>query len=611
MNTYDIETFQDIGNKVTPYCVCMIINEEQKSFYYNNDDVVLNSINYIFENYNSTILYIHNINFDGLLIIESISKQKTIKIDALIRDLNIYFIELSYGKKTIMFKCSYKILPESLDRISKIFKIGKKMIFPYIFSKKNNLNYIGKTPNKKYFKNKEEWSLFKRENNNKFDFKKYSIEYCMNDVMVTCDFLIKFKKLLNNFDIDIDSYYSAPSISINIFEKKFNDKNVKFFMNKKNESVIRNSYFGGRCEVYGNPYEKEFIHYYDFSGMYAQCMMEKFPFGELNILRHGKKLDINRVGFHLIEYDSNMEIPVLPHRSIYDGKLMFVNGKNRGIFWFEEIKLFLEMGGRVNNVLASYEFEEYDYIFNDFVNYFTEIRKKDDIHKTFGKLIINSLYGRLGMGDIEKESMIIENKDYEKYTKELNILSFKEINNLMLINYELNEKEKKNNLKKNIALASAITSKARIKLYRAQQDVINNNGRILYSDTDSIFAAYKKDVTNEVHGLINWNKENIKIKDAVFITAKTYAIKLENNEEIIKIKGFNSKEFNFNTLKKNFYDECVELSFKDNKFLEKKNLELYYKLSEKKLNLNNYSKRIFINNKKETRAVIKKEFEYI
>ena len=79
---------------------------------------------------------------------------------------------------------------------------------------------------------------------------------------------------------------------------------------------------------------------------------------------------------------------------------------------------------------------------------------------------------------------------------------------ILLIEAELDSKlEKLLNIKKkksknNIVIASCITSKARIKLYRAQEEVLKNKGRMLYSDTDSIFASFEKDVTGEKHGEI-------------------------------------------------------------------------------------------------------------
>jgi hypothetical protein len=110
------------------------------------------------------------------------------------------------------------------------------------------------------------------------------------------------------------------------------------------------------------------------------------------------------------------------------------------------------------------------------------------------------------MDDLETHSFFINTEDYEKYEKKYNVLSRKILNNIEFIKIETNHKIKKElnlkteKIKSNVSIAAAITAKARIKLYRAQKNVINNGGRLLYSDTDSIFAAYKRNVLNEKHG---------------------------------------------------------------------------------------------------------------
>jgi S-adenosylmethionine:tRNA-ribosyltransferase-isomerase (queuine synthetase) len=161
------------------------------------------------------------------LIINEISKFKEITIEALIRNMNIYKIELTKKNKKIIFKCSYKILPESLEKISSIFENEKKSTFPHEFSSERNLNYIGEVPNVKYFKNEKEYLMFK--NNNKiFDFKQKSIEYCTRDVIITKNFMKKIREMSKNYGINIDKIYSAPSLSFKIFENKFNSKKLSF-----------------------------------------------------------------------------------------------------------------------------------------------------------------------------------------------------------------------------------------------------------------------------------------------------------------------------------------------------------------------------------------------
>jgi hypothetical protein len=164
----------------------------------------------------------------------------------------------------------------------------------------------------------------------------------------------------------------------------------------------------------------------------------------------------------------------------------------------------MEMGGQVKKINYCIEFEYYDYVFNDFILYFDKIKKRGDDYKTFGKLMINSLYGRLGMKEISTHSLFLNKDEFNYYSKNYKILDFTEVNDFFLTKISICEKFKKNhNIKKtknNISIASSITSKARIKLYKAQQSVLKNKGRLLYSDTDSIFASYDKNVLGEKHG---------------------------------------------------------------------------------------------------------------
>jgi hypothetical protein len=88
----------------------------------------------------------------------------------------------------------------------------------------------------------------------------------------------------------------------------------------------------------------------------------------------------------------------------------------------------------------------------------------------------------------------------------INVMDIEEVNNLYLITLKIDKNSKKiledkdiymreeKNL--NIAIASSIASKARVKLYKAFDQVLKNKGRLLYCDTDSVFAEFENDVTN-------------------------------------------------------------------------------------------------------------------
>ena len=372
----------------------------------------------------------------------------------------------------------------SLNKIAQIFNINNKLPFPYKFINKDNLNYIGEIPSKFYFNSEKDYLEFIKINKI-LDIKKYTIYYCNNDIDITINFLINIKNILKNFKIKIENSFSAPSIALKIFQKNFNNDIIKTSYNNLIEKFARNSYFGGRCEVYGNALSNENIFHFDFSGMYAQCMSEKFPFGKHSYNIYVK--DFDKPGIYRIEYNSiNTIIPILPHHRLIDNKLMFTNGKMIGAFWYEEILLFIKYGGIIEKILYSLTFEKYDYVFKEYVDFFTKLRLKSKEYNVFSKLMINSLYGRLGMNKIENHSFIYKKENMSDIIKKIDIISYKELNNIVIINAKINKKLKnvinikEQNIKNNIVIASAITSKGRIKLYEAQQSVIKNNGRLLY-----------------------------------------------------------------------------------------------------------------------------------
>jgi hypothetical protein len=177
------------------------------------------------------------------------------------------------------------------------------------------------------------------------------------------------------------------------------------------------------------------------------------------------------------------------------------------------------------------------------------MRTISPLHKTIGKNNNNTFYGRLGMNPCGFEEEILHNNycenNYEKIIE----------NNGIKIGYKRKEKNTSN-----VTISAAITSKARIKLYNGLIDVMGKGGRILYTDTDSIIAAFKKDnykkILDTQIGEIFFDSslEDTIIEDCVFAMPKTYAVKYASGREIVKIKGFNELP-TFETFKKTFYEK--------------------------------------------------------
>lgn len=98
-------------------------------------------------------------------------------------------------------------------------------------------------------------------------------------------------------------------------------------------------------------------------------------------------------------------------------------------------------------------------------------------------------------------------------------------------------------------------------------------------------------------------KKNTLIKDAIFISSKTYALNLYDGTELIKFKGINIKDVSFDELKYQFFNNSDGVTLKTSQF-SKKNLSLEHSITSKTVNLQNYNKRIFINGKTDTIPLI-------
>jgi hypothetical protein len=272
------------------------------------------------------------------------------------------------------------------------------------------LEYVGAVPNINYFnqislKDYQDYTVSYQI----FDFKKISIDYCFKDIEILSQVLKNILIIISLYDKKIiNNSYSFSSLAYKIYKKKFDKFKICIRRLKIEEyEYIKKSYFGGRCEVFGNPDDSEIIHHFDFSGMYAQCMLKKFPIGIPAFKTNN--LNLNEIGLHSVKIFSNMEFPILP--TYYNKKLLFLNGTYSGVFTHNELKLFIDNGGKVIEHYSSYVFPEEDYVFKDYSNEFINIRKKGLYYKIFGKIMNNGLYGSFALNTDDEETVVIFNEE--------------------------------------------------------------------------------------------------------------------------------------------------------------------------------------------------------
>jgi hypothetical protein len=256
-----------------------------------------------------------------------------------------------------------------LKKIGKLLdKNYEKLEFPHGFVNRDNFSkYIGEHP---VLKEVKDWDL-----------KEECIKYCIRDCKIVREMLrIIFQEKYLNENMKARS---ISSLSLEVFKEHFNNLNLETKLDKKYDKIVREAYFGGRCEIFGNVKEGEKIFHFDFTGMYSEIMKEEFCFGKIKIIKEvaiEKKIE---EGFYDVDVVSNdMNIPILPFRS-EEGKLLFPNGVWRGVYWYEELMLFLEEGGKIDKIHKIIKFEKKGKPFVEFVEYFRELRKKSEFNNVF------------------------------------------------------------------------------------------------------------------------------------------------------------------------------------------------------------------------------------
>lgn len=498
-----------------------------------------------------TIVYCHNLTFDGIFIIRNLIIKYNPQI--LIRNGRIYQIICN----SITFRCSLNLIPGKLNDLAKHFLNTQKEDIDFT---KINLNNL--------------YSKINLINN-----------YCKQDSLILFNVIIKFTILIKSL-FDINTYetlsmLTISALSYHIYKKNYMNTNKIY--NNKNDNIfntLQNSYKGGICELY-IPYGEN-LFYYDVNSAYPNVMAtQPMPTGEPEIINNITLNDF--FGFITVEIEikEGIKYPFIGFKK--DKTILYPTGCFTTTLFSEELKYAIKIGHvKTYTILTAIKFSK-DYIFTDFIqNLYKERFKKDhnQSYKYLYKIIMNSLYGRFALKKDINITKLIKTYEYDDYELLYNTHIIVQLKNKMLLNltYDFNNKQcltnniniipntssesinkltaivKENNSKyikfeNSVQISSAITSYARIHLQKYKEFCSQNNINIYYSDTDSIIVDKELPtymISNELGSL----KLEYIIKRAYFIAPKVYYLIDNHGKEILKFKGVTNpikplKENNF------------------------------------------------------------------
>ncbi len=150
--------------------------------------------------------------------------------------------------------------------------------------------------------------------------------------------------------------------------------------------------------------------------------------------------------------------------------------------------------------------------------------------RNLAKLMLNSLYGIMGIAPIPQETKIMT--DNELANNNSNVLGISQLNdNLWIVDLSISEYRSQVGLR-NIAAAAAITAYSRIHINKYKMQPGNP---CFYSDTDSVVLQHPQP-ENEMGKEIGKIKLEHVVDEGLFQGPKVYGLRIKD-DYIIKVKG--------------------------------------------------------------------------
>ena len=398
--------------------------------------------------------------------------------------------------------------------------------------------------------------------------------YLKSDLEGLLEALTKFGDYtFKKYNLNITSFKTLSGLAFAAYLTSYLPDNLRSelkIVKGELEKEIRKSYFGGNVDVFANEITDGYL--YDINSQYPTAMLNDMPIGDPVL---SLETNINKIfGFIYGEItapdEQTLKVPFIQYKDPITKLTVCPKGKFKRLILSEEIKYALKFGYKMD-VEYCYQFKRGIDLFKDFVLDHYEIKKnsKDPVKISIAKLLLNTLYGRFGMKDIDSIMRIVDLDEAKYLDKNTNVSVLSELSdNKYFIKYKgkINDSLRKNykndpfisdigqmihynrddlrksGLNKNLNVPSAVHIAAAIASYA--RIIINEYKNIpdnpcIMSDTDSAVLPYS--LPDHLVGKeLGKMKLVHKIKKGIFIKKKLYYILTSDNQEIIRSSGINS-----------------------------------------------------------------------
>jgi hypothetical protein len=411
----------------------------------------------------NSLIYFHNLKYDICFFLKESQGYNIVPIERCGKTIQVTFTSKTDKNRKLIFRDSYSLITAPLRNFKEMFNLdAHKEIMPYkIYTKENrdkrlipvkdfieqykkeNSKYTDEDKRQILLNAQYSKSLINAETKNiskmQIDIMKYAEFYCLKDCIVLMQGLRTFntdlRKVFNDSETKMPSIHQFLSISSigYAFAKAYGCMDDVYEVSGKPLDFLRRFVNGGRCMLANN--EKnivtEKIQDFDAVSLYPSAMfvMEGIPKGIPKIIPPNPTRDqLNDYDTYFVEID----ITFLKPKSEKPYKFPLVFRKENqtkiytndfeGLFYvtkrdLEDLEEFYDIE---YTILRGYYFDSgFNGKINEFIKRLFDLRlkyKKDKnpLQNTI-KLLMNSIYGKSIMKQIETDTVVIDEMEKDNY----------------------------------------------------------------------------------------------------------------------------------------------------------------------------------------------------
>lgn len=357
--------------------------------------------------------------------------------------------------------------------------------------------------------------------------------YLRHDVFTLLEVLLWFDTIVyKETSIPITCVNTGASLAKKYYLSKYylqdehKPEEEVYTLTKEFDEFIRQSYGGGRCESFWHGLYDGPCYYYDFTSLYPDVGRNPVPTGkptwlvppieldnytnyvkrrwQSRVIEKDFELDSEEVYFWKVKVTSPLAQAGTPMNSDITKPLFGIKQDGMYVFrWFSEATEMILYEPEIMFAIEKgldYSFEPINAvkfrkapILADIMDTLFKKKQAADregnkgLAKTW-KIIVNSLYGVWGLKTLGREGIQIARPEMSTWAVDLAQEKLMDIERIG--NYIVTRREHDLEVKDcNVAIASAVTSYARMKLYSLFLDITRKGGQLLYCDTDSVITT--------------------------------------------------------------------------------------------------------------------------